>query len=115
MARAGGESIERPGEQLAGILLELGFDDRAEDRPVIGEQRDDIGVILDRHELRQRGLVEPCLGEGRHLDPEQIVQERGNELWLVPDELQQTLVEQRRHRGTVPVRSDVPGGVPSAS
>lgn len=73
VAGARGDGIERPGEQLASVGLELDLADGPKHRLVlvvneIDEQHDSVGVVLDRYELIERSFREPCLGKIRNLN-----------------------------------------------
>ena len=80
-ARSG--CIERPGESLVAVGLELGFDDGAEHGSLPGEHHDGVCAILDGRDLGERRVGEPRLGEPRNLDIEQLSEQIGGELRTV--------------------------------
>lgn len=92
--------IERPGEPLARIGLELDFEDHAEHRLVgvidqVDEQHDGVGVVLDRYELMERCFGEPCLGEVRDLDVQDLAEQAGGKRGPIPNQRDDALVIQR--------------------
>jgi len=103
MASPRGNGVERPGELLARVGLELNFEDGAEHRLVlvvdeVDEQHDGVGVVLDRDELMERGFGEPCLGERRNLDVQEIAKQASRKRRPIPDQRDHTLMIQRgRH------------------
>jgi hypothetical protein len=63
----------------------------------IFEQHDGVGVVLDRHELIERGLGEPRLGEMRNLDVRELAEQAGGKRRLIPDQRDHALVNHGRH------------------
>ena len=103
VARAGGDRIERPRVPLAVLALELDFEDGAEHRLLlfveeVHEQHDGVGVVLDRHELRERCLAESRLAEPRNVDVQEVAEQAGGKRRVVPDQRDHALVHQRWRR-----------------
>jgi hypothetical protein len=103
VARAGDDPVGRPAEQLLVVALELGLEDGAVHRSGIFEQDDGVGAVLDRHELVECGFGEPCLREVRKLHVEQLAEQICSKRRVVPDQLEHTLVQHRRHGDTTVV------------
>ena len=79
MAGARGDAIERPGELLARVGLELDLEDATEHGlvlavDVVDEEHDRVGVVLDRYELIERSFGEHGLGETRNLNVQQVAE-----------------------------------------
>jgi hypothetical protein len=99
VVRAGGDGVERPRVALAILALELDFEDGAEHGLVFVvddvEQHDGVGVVLDGHELIERGLGEPRLVEPGKLDVQEVAEQAGSKRRVVPDQRDHAFVHQR--------------------
>lgn len=91
--------IDRPGEPLAIVSLQLHLDDDAQHGHAVDQQDDQVGPVLGWRDVGQVGRLEVDVGVGRQRDVQGVAQELGRQLGPVAEQKQQRFVGERRHRG----------------
>ncbi len=99
---AGADGVHGPGEALDGVGGELSFNDDPEDGCVVGEEHDGVGAVLGGHEVVEGGLGEAGGGVVGHGDVQEPTQQAGCEGGILAHKGEDSLVEERRHRGDLP-------------